>query len=204
MVKELLCNPSCGKYTVYGACAQIFVILPATVKKGAFHMTNKDILARVDHTLLGVAATAMDYVRLCEEGLAYGVASVCVPPSRVELCASHTAGRLAVCTVVGFPNGYADTEAKAHEAAIAIRRGAVEIDMVIDVGKAKEGDYASILADIRRVRAAVGTNILKVIIETALWWGPPAPTISRPPRVSRLRGRPLMTWPSCANTPPPM
>jgi deoxyribose-phosphate aldolase len=69
-------------------------------------MTHDKILSHVDHTLLGVTATAADYIKLCDEGLAYGVASVCVPPSRVKLCASHVAGKLAVCTVVGFPNGY--------------------------------------------------------------------------------------------------
>ncbi|MCL2604024.1 MAG: deoxyribose-phosphate aldolase [Defluviitaleaceae bacterium] len=131
-------------------------------------MTAKEILSHVDHTLLGVTATAQDYLKLCDEGLAYGVASVCVPPSRVRLCAEHLAGRLAVCTVVGFPNGYADTEVKAYETAAAIRAGATEIDMVIDIGKAKERDYESILADIKNVRAATGTHILKVIIETAL------------------------------------
>ncbi|MCL2189894.1 MAG: deoxyribose-phosphate aldolase [Defluviitaleaceae bacterium] len=128
----------------------------------------KEILSRVDHTLLGVTATAPDYLKLCDEGLQYQVASVCVPPSRVALCANHTAGKLAICTVVGFPNGYADTEAKAHEAAAAIRAGATEIDMVIDIGMAKEHNYAAILADIKKVRAACGTHILKVIIETAL------------------------------------
>ncbi|MCL2499110.1 MAG: deoxyribose-phosphate aldolase [Defluviitaleaceae bacterium] len=131
-------------------------------------MTTKEILSHVDHTLLGVIATTQDYLKLCDEGMAFGVASVCVPPSRVGLCVNHLAGKLAVCTVVGFPNGYADTETKAYEAAAAIRAGATEIDMVIDIGKAKEHDYESILADIKNVRAATGTHILKVIIETAL------------------------------------
>jgi deoxyribose-phosphate aldolase len=131
-------------------------------------MTPKEILSHVDHTLLGVTATAEDYKKLCDEGLKYNVASVCVPPSRVTLCVDHLAGRLAVCTVVGFPNGYADTEAKAYETAVAIQNGATEIDMVIDIGKAKEGDYGAVLADIRRVRSAAGSCILKVIIETAL------------------------------------
>jgi deoxyribose-phosphate aldolase len=131
-------------------------------------MTTKEILARADHTLLGVTATAQDYIKLCEEGLTFNVASVCVPPSRVKLCADHAAGKLAICTVVGFPNGYADPTAKAYEAATALQAGASEIDMVIDIGRAKEHDYAAILADIKKVREATGKHILKVIIETAL------------------------------------
>ncbi|MCL2204490.1 MAG: deoxyribose-phosphate aldolase [Defluviitaleaceae bacterium] len=131
-------------------------------------MTPKEILSHVDHTLLGVTATGAEFIQLCDEGLHFGVASVCVPPSRVKLCADHVAGKLAVCTVVGFPNGYADSEAKAREVEVALRAGAVEIDMVIDIGKAKEGDFAAVLADIKKVRAATGTHILKVIIETAL------------------------------------
>ena len=131
-------------------------------------MTPEKILSHVDHTLLGVTATTPDYIRLCDEALKYNVASVCVPPSRVALCAKHLAGKIAVCTVVGFPNGYATTTAKANEAAQAIQDGATEIDMVIDIGKAKEYDWAAILQDIRAVRAATQGAILKVIIETAL------------------------------------
>jgi len=131
-------------------------------------MTPQEILSHVDHTLLGVTATAADYLRLCDEGLTHGVASVCVPPSRVALCAGYLAGKVPVCTVVGFPNGYADPAAKAHEAQAAIQAGATEIDMVIDIGRAKEHDYDAILHDIQAVRAATKGYILKVIIETAL------------------------------------
>ena len=130
---------------------------------------TKRILAYVDHTLLGVTATAADYLRLCDEGLAHGVASVCVPPSRVKLCAGYLASsNLAVCTVVGFPNGYMASAIKASEAKQAIADGATEIDMVIDIGLAKEHDYEAVLADIQAVRAATQGYILKVIIETAL------------------------------------
>jgi deoxyribose-phosphate aldolase len=131
-------------------------------------MNAKEILPYVDHTLLGVTATASDYLRLCDEGLIYGVASVCVPPSRVKLCAGHLAGKLAVCTVVGFPNGYYDSYVKAYEASAAIEAGATEIDMVADIGFVKDGNFDTVLADIKKVRAATSTYILKVIIETAL------------------------------------
>ena len=130
---------------------------------------NKEqaLLARVDHTLLGVTATEADYIKLCDEGAEYKVASVCVPPSRVELCVKHLAGRIPVCTVVGFPNGYMDSMAKARETEIAIQQGATEIDMVIDIGRVKDKDFEYVLADIRAVRAACEGHILKVIIETA-------------------------------------
>ena len=131
-------------------------------------MTTTQLLSHVDHTLLTPTATTADYINICDEGIAYGVASVCIPPSRVAECARHAQGRVKICTVVGFPNGYAATLAKAHEAEVAIRQGAVEIDMVIDLGRAKEQDYAAILSDIKALRAATDGHILKVIIETAV------------------------------------
>ena len=131
-------------------------------------MDIKQLLSYVDHTLLGVTATTPDYIQLCDEGLTYEVASVCVPLSRVALCAAHLQGRVKVCTVVGFPNGYTNSSAKAKEAEIAINQGASEIDMVIDIGMAKEHDYAKVLLDIQLVRRATAGHILKVIIETAL------------------------------------
>jgi len=134
-------------------------------------MDNKQLLTHVDHTQLSPTASTSDYIKLCEEGVSYGVASVCVPASRVELCASHMAGQavgVKICTVVGFPHGYSDTRAKAFEAETAIRQGAAEIDMVIDIGQAKEHNYPGILADIKAIRTATEGYILKVIIETAL------------------------------------
>ena len=138
-------------------------------------MDNKLLLQRVDHTLLGVTATAENYKTLCDEGITHGVASVCVPPSRVRMCIEHIAKNtknaeklLEVCTVIGFPNGYASSEAKAYEAQIAIEHGATEIDMVIDIGSVKDGNYTAVLDDIKKVRAATNNYILKVIIETAL------------------------------------
>ena len=131
-------------------------------------MNTKDLLAHVDHTLLTPTVTAQDYIRLCDEGITHGVASICIPPSRVALCAKHAAGRVKICTVAGFPNGYSDTRAKAFEAETAIIGGATEIDMVIDIGKAKEHDYQAVLHDIKAIRTATNGHILKVIIETAL------------------------------------
>ena len=128
----------------------------------------KDLLARVDHTLLGVTATSEDYILLCKEGLEFNTASVCVPPSRVKLCADYIKGKMPICTVIGFPNGYQDSETKAFEAKLAIKQGASEIDMVIDIGRAKEHDYNAVLQDIVHVRLATDGYILKVIIETAL------------------------------------
>ena len=128
----------------------------------------KYVLERVDHTLLSVTATSEDYIQLCKEGLTYNTASVCVPPSRVKLCADYIERQMPICTVIGFPNGYQDSETKAFEAKLAIKQGAGEIDMVIDIGKAKEQEYNAILQDIIHVRLATDGYILKVIIETAL------------------------------------
>jgi len=130
-------------------------------------MNTKELLGHVDHTLLTPTATKEDYINLCDEGIAYGVASVCVPPSRVELCVNHVAGKIAVCTVIGFPNGYVETAIKTDEAKIASWKGAKEFDMVIDIGKFKDKAHAAVLADIKAVRAATKGRILKVIIETA-------------------------------------
>ena len=131
-------------------------------------MELKDLLRRVDHTLLSVTATTADYVRLCNEGLDHEVACVCVPPSRVQFCAGFLAGRLKICTVVGFPNGYSATASKLFEAELALEHGASEIDMVIDIGKVKDLAYTAILQDIRSVRKVTEGFVLKVIIETAL------------------------------------
>ena len=131
-------------------------------------MELKQLLSHVDHALLGVTATTPDYIRLCDEGLTHGVASVCVPPSRVALCAGHLSGRVKICTVIGFPNGYTTSRIKALEAEDAIRSGVDEIDMVIDIGQAKEHNYAAVLSDIKTVRSATTGRILKIIIETAL------------------------------------
>ena len=131
-------------------------------------MDNKEILSRVDHTLLAQDAVWEQIKELCDDGLKYGVASVCIPPSFVKQAAQYLGGRLAVCTVIGFPNGYSTTESKCFEAEDAVNNGADEIDMVINIGWLKAGEYDKILDEINRVKAACSGRLLKVIIETCL------------------------------------
>lgn len=131
-------------------------------------MEKKEILRHVDHTLLKQAATWEEIRETCREALGNGTASVCIPPAFVAQAAAYLQGRLPICTVIGFPNGYQTTETKAFEAAEAVRNGADEIDMVIHVGWAKEGRFEEILAEINRVKEACGGKLLKVIIETCL------------------------------------
>jgi len=130
--------------------------------------TVSEILAHVDHTLLSPAATRAEILALCEDALKYRTASVCIPAAYVRDAAEYLAGRIAVCTVIGFPNGYSTTEAKCFEAQDAIARGADEIDMVINIGWLKDGRDAELRAEIAAVKAACGEKILKVIIETCL------------------------------------
>jgi deoxyribose-phosphate aldolase len=111
----------------------------------------------------------MDIKQLCDEGLKYGVASVCIPPVHVSGAKRYLNGRLKICTVVGFPNGYSTTRVKTYEAADAIKSGADEVDMVINIGMVKDGCWNDVYDEIRQVRAAVPADkILKVIIETCL------------------------------------
>ncbi len=133
-------------------------------------MTNeiKEILSHVDHTLLAPTATRAEIRRICDEGVKYGTASVCIPASYVADAKSYVGNRTRVCTVIGFPNGYATTSAKAFMAADAVSRGADEIDMVINLGWLKDGKYSDVEAEIAMVREACGDHILKVIIETCL------------------------------------
>lgn len=131
-------------------------------------MDVKEILRHVDHTLLAPAATTADILATCDEGLFYHTASVCIPPVFVKAAKAHVGDRLPVCTVIGFPNGYATTAAKCFETADAIENGAAEIDMVIPLGAVKAGDFAAVLSDIRAVRAACDGRVLKVIVETCL------------------------------------
>lgn len=127
-------------------------------------MLGKDILSYVDHTLLNPVATWDEIKVICEEALTYDTASVCIPPDFVE--SAHNAyPELNICTVVGFPLGYQTTEAKVAETKQAIEEGASEIDMVINLGDAKQGDYRAITEEIKTLKAVCGTNILKVIIE---------------------------------------
>lgn len=131
-------------------------------------MEKQEILRFVDHTLLKQTATWEEIKRLCQEGLENRTASVCIPPAFVARASEYLQGRLPVCTVIGFPNGYQTTAAKVFEAADAVKDGADEIDMVINVGWAKEGRFEEILTEIDRVKEVCGGKLLKVIIETCL------------------------------------
>lgn len=131
-------------------------------------MTEKEILSHVDHTLLSVAATWDEIREVVDDGIRFETASVCIPPRFVQAAAAHAAGRVKVCTVIGFPNGYNTTAAKVFEARDAVESGADEIDMVIPVGLVRDGAYAQVEAEIRAVKAACGGKLLKVIIETCL------------------------------------
>ena len=131
-------------------------------------MDVKDILRRCDHTLLSQGATWAEIRALCDDGVRYGCASVCIPASYVKQAAEYLGGKLPVCTVIGFPNGYDSTAAKCFEAEDAVRNGASEIDMVINIGWARDGRWEDLLAEIKAVKAACGGRILKVIIECCL------------------------------------
>ena len=131
-------------------------------------MTEKEILSHVDHTLLSVAATWDEIREVVDDGIRFETASVCIPPRFVQAAAAHAAGRVKICTVIGFPNGYNTTAAKVFETKDAVESGADEIDMVIPVGLVRDGAYAQVEAEIRAVKAACGGKTLKVIIETCL------------------------------------
>lgn len=131
-------------------------------------MELNEILARCDHTLLRPGATAAEIRELCDQAIRYGCASVCIPPAHVAGAKKYVDDRMKVCTVIGFPNGYATPQTKAFEAADAIRHGADEVDMVVNLGMVKDGCWGDVLDDIRAVRAVSEGKILKVIIETCL------------------------------------
>ena len=131
-------------------------------------MEKEKIISTIDHTLLKQTATWEQIRDLCIEGMESGTASVCIPPSFVKQAAEFVNGRLPICTVIGFPNGYQTTAIKAMEAAQAVKNGADEIDMVINIGWAKEGRYDDVLKEIDAVKDACNGKLLKVIIETCL------------------------------------
>ncbi len=131
-------------------------------------MDINNILSHCDHTLLAVDATWEDIRQICDDGMKYKTASVCIPASYVRQASEYVKGNLAICTVIGFPNGYSTTAVKVFETKNAIENGADEIDMVINVGWAKDGRFDDILNEIKEVKAACGDKILKVIIETCL------------------------------------
>ncbi len=131
-------------------------------------MEISEILSKVDHTLLSQKATWSDIKQICDDGLKYKVASICIPPSYVKNCSDYIMNNLKICTVIGFPNGYNTTETKLFETEKALKDGADEIDMVINIGKVKEKNYKYVEDEIRRIKDICGKNILKVIVETCL------------------------------------
>lgn len=131
-------------------------------------MDIKSILSKVDHTLLSQTATWEEIKQICDDGIKYGCASVCIPASYVKKAAEYVDGKITVCTVIGFPNGYSTTAAKCFEAEDAVKNGAEEIDMVINIGALKDKKYDFTLNEINAVKAACRGKLLKVIIETCL------------------------------------
>lgn len=131
-------------------------------------MEIREILSRCDHTLLAVDATWEDIRALCDDGIRYGVASVCIPSVFVKRAKEYVGDRLRICTVVGFPNGYSKGSVKAEEARAAIADGADEIDTVIHVGALKMRDREALLSELSEIRRATEGYVLKVIIETCL------------------------------------
>lgn len=132
-------------------------------------MINKnEILSKVDHTFLKQTATWNDIRELCDDAIRYNTASVCIPPSFVKKAKEYVNEKMKVCTVIGFPNGYNTTDVKVFETKDAIKNGADEIDMVINIGMLKEKEYDAILNEINEIKKACGYKILKVIIETCL------------------------------------
>lgn len=129
-------------------------------------MNKQEILGHIDHTQLKAFATWKDIVTLCDEAIMYQTASVCVPPAYVKRIHDTYGDRIKICTVIGFPLGYSVTQAKVEETVCAIKDGAEEIDMVINISDVKNGLYDKVEAEIRAVKEACGGYILKVIIET--------------------------------------
>lgn len=131
-------------------------------------MDRKDILKTVDHTLLTQTATWEEIRGILDDGIKYQTASACIPAAYVKQAAEYVEGRLPICTVIGFPNGYSTTAVKVFETKDAIANGAEEIDMVVNIGWVKDGKYQEIEDEIRQIHEACGGKILKVIIETCL------------------------------------
>ncbi len=131
-------------------------------------MNIENILSKCDHTLLGQTATWNDIKAICDDGMKYHTASVCIPPSYVKQAKEYVSENLAICTVIGFPNGYNTTECKVFETVDAVAKGADEIDMVINIGWLRDGKDAELLEEIKAIKAACNGKILKVIIETCL------------------------------------
>lgn len=131
-------------------------------------MEKRELLSRLDHTLLKQTATWEEIRRICEEGMKYQTASVCIPPCYVKRAKEYVQNKVNICTVIGFPNGNTTTAVKVLETRDAVENGADEIDMVINLGMVKERDYDRVLEEIQAVKQACGGKVLKVIIETCL------------------------------------
>ncbi len=132
------------------------------------NMDQKELLKTVDHTLLTQTATWEEIRQILDDAIVYGTASACIPAAYVKQSADYVDGKLPICTVIGFPNGYHTTAVKVFETKDAIANGASEIDMVINIGWLKDGKYQEIEDEIRQIHEACGGKILKVIIETCL------------------------------------
>ena len=130
--------------------------------------TGKEILSFCDHTILKQESVWEDVKHICDEGLTAKTASVCIQPSFVKQAFDYVEGKLPICTVIGFPNGYMTTKTKVFETADAVKNGASEIDMVINIGSLKEGRYDALSSEIKAIKEACNGNLLKVIIETCL------------------------------------
>lgn len=174
-------------------------------------MELKEILGMCDHTLLAQGATWAEIKAICDDGIKYQCASVCIPASYVKQAAEYVQGKLPICTVIGFPNGYDTTAAKCFMATDAVDNGAEEVDMVINIGWVKDQKWDELLAEIKAIKAACKGKLLKVIIECCLLTDeekvrcarlspPPGRTISRPPRALAAAGPPGRTWPSSPST----
>ena len=131
-------------------------------------MDIKEILSKVDHTLLKQESTWQQIKEICDDGIKYETASVCIPPSFVKQASDYVKGKIPICTVIGFPNGYNTTAVKCAETEDAVANGADEIDMVINIGWVKEGLYEKVLTEINEVKKSCHGKLLKVIVETCL------------------------------------
>lgn len=139
-----------------------------SVDKRGTRMDSKEILKHIDHTLLAQTATWEEIKQICDDAITYGTASVCIPAAYVKRAKDYVQDKMAVCTVIGFPNGYATTACKEFETKDALANGADEIDMVINIGWVKDGKFDAVEEEIRTLKKACGSKILKVIIETCL------------------------------------
>ncbi len=147
---------------------QVFLGISTNTERWNYSMERNEILSKVDHTLLAQTATWAEIRAICDDGMKYHTASVCIPASYVKQAKDYVGGKLAICTVIGFPNGYDTTKAKCFEATDAVENGADEVDMVINIGWVKDRRWGDLLEEIRAVKAACQGKLLKVIIETCL------------------------------------